>query len=361
MIDIKKNKGLKVNGERLWNRLMEMAKIGATAQGGCNRVALSDEDKSGRDLFIQWSKNAGCTISVDEVGNIFIRRQGQNDQSPPVIIGSHLDTQPTGGKYDGVFGVLAGLELIETLNDFKIETKAPIEVVVWTNEEGARFSPAMVGSGVFAGVFELKECLKILDKEGKSIGDELKRIGYNGPAPAKLKPIRAAFEAHIEQGPILEAKNKQIGVLTGVQGINWFDVIIEGRENHAGPTPMEHRLDPFMAALPIMQGCYALADEYAPHGRVTFGDIKADPGSRNTVPGRLTFSVDLRHPDADILNKMDQSLYEIVEQICKSKGLPGSVIKLWHMPVTVFDTRCVEAVRKSVKKLGYSFMEMFSG
>jgi beta-ureidopropionase / N-carbamoyl-L-amino-acid hydrolase len=361
MIRKKAIESLRVDGNRLWQRIMKMAEIGKTQKGGSNRIALSDEDKAGRDLFINWCEKAGCTILIDEIGNIFARRSGREDRLKPIIVGSHLDTQPTGGKYDGVYGVLAGLELIETLNQYKIETVAPIEVVVWTNEEGARFSPAMIGSGVFTGVFNLEESLKITDKNGIHIEDELHRISYKGTVPAKLKPILAAFEVHIEQGPILETEKKQIGVLTGVQGINWYDVTIEGKEAHAGPTPMNHRQDPFTAALPIMQRCYQLANEHTLEGRVTFGDIKISPGSRNTVPGTLVLSVDLRHPDEKTLNKMHKELYQIVDQECKTNGLSGSVNHLWHMPVTVFDPNCIEAVRKSVRKLGYSHMEMVSG
>ncbi len=275
---------LRINGERLWDSLMEMAQIGATVKGGCNRQALTDEDKQGRDLFVGWCEAIGCGITIDEMGNIFARRPGRNEDLPPVITGSHLDTQPTGGKFDGVFGVLAGLEVLRTLEDNGTETDSPLEVVVWTNEEGARFAPAMVGSGVWAGEMDRDKIYATEDKAGKSFGAELERIGYKGDAPAQAKPLKAAFEAHIEQGPILEAEEKQIGVLTGVQGCRWYDLVIEGQPVHAGPTPMEVRKDPFMAALPILQGCYDLAKEHAPWGRATFGDISAEPGSRNTVP-----------------------------------------------------------------------------
>ena len=340
---------------------MVMAEIGATDRGGCNRQALTDEDKLGRDLFANWCRNAGCTVSVDEMGNIFARRPGSNTDAPPVITGSHLDTQPTGGKFDGVYGVLAGLEVFRTLEEAGVETDAPLEVVVWTNEEGARFAPAMVGSGVWASEMQRDEVYAIEDKAGKRFGEELERIGYRGDLPAKPRPIRAAFEAHIEQGPILEAKALQIGILTGVQGARWYDLTIEGQPVHAGPTPMEVRRDPFMGVLPILEYCYELAAKYAPWGRATFGDIKAEPGSRNTVPERLIVNVDLRHPDPAVLDEMDRLFRNFVAEACKTKKLQGRVEELWHMPVTEFDPDCVDAVRSATAELGYSCMEMVSG
>ena len=354
-------KHIRINGQRLWDSLMVMAEIGATERGGCNRQALTDEDKQGRDLFAKWCRDAGCTVSVDEMGNMFARRPGSNTDAPPVITGSHLDTQPTGGKFDGVYGVLAGLEVLRTLEEAGIETDAPLEVVVWTNEEGARFAPAMVGSGVWASEMQRDEVYAIEDKAGKRFGEELERIGYRGDLPAKPRPIRAAFEAHIEQGPILEAEALQIGILTGVQGARWYDLTIEGQPVHAGPTPMEARRDPFMGVLPILEYCYELAEQYAPWGRATFGDIKADPGSRNTVPERLIVNVDLRHPDPAVLDEMDRLFRTFVAQACETKKLQGRVEELWHMPVTEFDPNCVDAVRRATAELGYSSMEMVSG
>jgi N-carbamoyl-L-amino-acid hydrolase len=352
---------LRINGQRLWDSLMEMAQIGATVRGGCNRQALTDEDKQGRDLFVGWCKDIGCDISVDEMGNIFVRRAGSNNALPPVIAGSHLDTQPTGGKFDGVYGVLAGLEVLRTLEDNQVTTNTPLEVVVWTNEEGARFAPAMVGSGVWAGEMQRDDIYAIEDKAGKSFGQELQRIGYKGELAAVSKPITAAFEVHIEQGPILEAEQLQIGVLTGVQGARWYDLVIDGEACHAGPTPMEVRKDPFLGALPILGECYKLAMKHAPWGRATFGDIKAEPGSRNTVPERLIINVDLRHPDPDILDEMDRDFRQVVTRECERARLKGRVDELWHMPVTEFAPQCIDAVRSATKKLGYSHMEMVSG
>ena len=351
----------RINGGRLWESLMTMAEIGATAKGGCNRQALTDDDKTGRDLFVSWCREAGCTIRYDQMGNIFARRAGRNDTLAPVITGSHLDTQPTGGKFDGVYGVLAGLEVVRTLNDGDIATDTPVEVVVWTNEEGARFSPAMIGSGVWAGEFDLQHAHAIPDKEGATLGGELDRIGYLGDEPAAHFPVQAAFEVHIEQGPILEQENLQIGIVSGVQGMRWYDLTIEGQPCHAGPTPMESRHDPFQGICAVIDQLYALAKEHGPWARATFGDIKAEPGSRNTVPERVVLSVDLRHPDQDTLDQIDASFRTIVSATCERLGLTGSVRDEWNSPAVQFDAQCIDAVRNATQMLDYSSMEMFSG
>jgi len=352
---------LRVDGERLWRSLMEMARIGATEKGGCNRQALTDEDREGRDLFVTWCQQLGCEVSVDAIGNIFARRAGRDGSLPPVLAGSHLDTQPTGGKFDGVYGVLAGLEVLRTLQDAGIETEAPFEIAAWTNEEGSRFNPAMIGSGVWAGVMDLDKVYATTDKAGKTMGGELERIGYKGELPAAARPLTAAFEVHIEQGPILEKEGLQIGVLSGIQGLRWYDLVIDGDACHAGPTPMESRRDPFMAAAPIIQGCYDIAAAHAPWGRATFGDIRAEPGSRNTVPERLVVNVDLRHPDAGVLDRMDAEFRELAARECARHGLELRVDELWHMPVTRFAPQCVQAVRAATDMLGYGSMEMVSG
>jgi len=340
---------------------MQMAEIGATDKGGCNRQALTDLDKQGRDLLVSWCEEAGCTVAVDQMGNIFARRPGRSNDLPSVIVGSHLDTQPTGGKFDGVYGVLAGLEVVRTLNEADVETEAPVDVVVWTNEEGARFSPAMIGSGVWAGVFDLDYGYSRADKEGRTIGDELSRIGYKGSLEAKAQKVKAAFEVHIEQGPILEQEELQVGVLSGVQGMNWYDLTIEGQACHAGPSPMEIRRDPFMGLSSIIQRLYEIVKEYAPWSRVTFGDIKAEPGARNTVPERLVLAVDLRHPQQKVLEEMDTRFRRIVEEESKKFNLECSIRVEWKLPAVVFDKDCVAAVGKAVELLGYSNMEMFSG
>ena len=340
---------------------MEMSRIGATPAGGCNRQALTDEDRDGRDLFCQWASDAGCHVEVDCMGNIFARRPGENPGKAPVIAGSHLDTQPTGGKFDGVYGVLAALEVIETLNDAKIQTVRPFEAVVWTNEEGARFSPAMIGSGVFSGEFDLEFGLSARDKGGTSIGEELQRIGYSGNRPCKAVPIHAAFEVHIEQGPILESAENTIGVVTGVQGMRWFDVILEGEPVHAGPTPMEVRRDPFRALHQIVSDLYRLTEENSPDARVTFGDIKAEPGARNTVPERVTLSVDLRHPVEARLDEIEAAFRQIVAHASTTAKVQGNVELEWRSPSVVFNADCIGAIRVATEALAYAHQDIVSG
>ena len=352
---------LKINGDRLWNRLMEMAKIGGTPKGGVCRVALSDEDKIGRDLFVQWCREAGCTVEIDQMGSIFAHRPGRNPDLPPVMIGSHLDSQPTGGKFDGVYGVLAGFEVIETLNDHGIQTEMPIEVVSWTNEEGARFAPAMIASGVFAGEFSLDYAYAREDKDGFKLGEELERIGYKGNIEVGNRPYTATFEIHIEQGPILEAKGKSVGIVTGVQGIRWYDLVLTGKETHAGPSPMSYRKDPVRGALPILQRLYGMADTYSPEARVTVGYLDASPGVKNTVPGTLVVSIDLRHPDAGILKKMDADLKSIIHEELEESPILGELKEIWYSPPVKFAPECVRAVSKAVEKLGIPAMKIVSG
>ena len=352
---------LKVDGERLWQSLMEMARIGATPAGGCNRQALTDLDRSGRDLFSGWCKEIGCEVRVDRMGNIFARRPGTDPALPSLLVGSHLDTQPTGGRFDGVYGVLAGLEVFRTLHDADHATAHDLELAVWTNEEGARFSPAMIGSGVWAGVFDLAEAHAIRDKEGLSIGEELERIGYAGAVEAEPHALAAAFEVHIEQGPILEEEKKQIGVVGGVQGMRWYDIIIEGEPCHAGPTPMEMRKDPMMAVHPIIAGIYALAKENGPLARVTIGDIRSEPGVRNTVPERVTLTLDMRHPEEAVLAAMEAEIRGLVQGESTPRKLTGTVREEWNSPAVVFDPRCVGAVREAAQALGIEALEMVSG
>jgi len=338
---------------------MEMAKIGATAKGGCNRQALTDLDMEGRALFRKWCEDAGCSARWDAIGNMFIRRQGNQDGLPVILVGSHLDTQPTGGKFDGVYGVLAGLEVVETLNDHQILTDHPIDIVVWTNEEGARFSPAMVGSGVFGGVFDLGESLNISDKSGITIREALGE--YAGSDDNRPPEIKAAFEVHIEQGPILEMEEQTIGVVTGIQGIRWYDLTLHGAPVHAGPTPMEARSDPMRGLTGIVDELYKLAADHGPWARATFGDVTASPGSRNTVPQSVTLAVDLRHPDKQVLASIDQSFREITERVCKDHGLTGEIRDEWNLPPVSFNENCIAAVQTAVDRLGYSNKSMVSG
>jgi beta-ureidopropionase / N-carbamoyl-L-amino-acid hydrolase len=354
---------VRVDGERLWQSLMTMAEIGATPAGGVNRQTLTDEDRRGRDLFRSWCEEAGLQVSVDRMGSMFARRQGTDADQPPVMLGSHLDSQPTGGKFDGALGVLAALEVVRALNDHGIRTRAPLEVVNWTNEEGCRFPPAMIASGVFAGVFELEHGLSRRDHAGRTIGDELRRIGYAGELPVGQRPAAALFELHIEQGPILEAEGQRIGVVTGAQGARWYDCAVTGAETHAGAAPMEGRRDALRGAAVLLEDIYAIAHRHAPAGRATIGEFQAYPGSRNTVPGRVRFTVDLRHPDAGTMDAMDGALHAAFE---RARGRAAGRLEfylneIWYAPPVAFDPECIEAVRQAAARLGLSAREIVSG
>lgn len=352
---------VKINPDRLWQSLMTMAEIGATDLGGCNRQALTELDKEGRDLFVNWCHEAGCVTEFDAMGNLFARRPGTKPDAGVVMAGSHLDTQPTGGRFDGVYGVLSALEVVRTLNDHNIETEHPIEIVSWTNEEGARFSPAMVGSGVWSGEFDLDYGLTRMDKEGVTLGQALEGIGYAGHRPTEPGDIKAAFELHIEQGPILENEKTQIGIVSGVQGMNWYDLKLIGSPVHAGPTPMDSRQDPMMALGSVVNRLYALAEDHAPLSRVTFGDISAEPGARNTVPASVTVSLDMRHPDQAILDEMDSTMRSILAEESERFGLEHEVHDEWRSPAVVFDRNCVAAIEQAVDVLELKAKSMFSG
>jgi N-carbamoyl-L-amino-acid hydrolase len=352
---------LKVNGERLWRSLMELAKIGATAKGGVCRLALSDVDREGRDLFVYWCEEAGCEVTVDRMGNIFARRPGRDPSLPPVLAGSHLDSQPTGGKFDGAYGVLAGLEVIRTLNDLEVETEATVEVVAWTNEEGSRFSPPMIGSGVFAGEFELDYALERADTDGKTMGAELSRIGYAGEAPVGGRTVGAYFEAHIEQGPILEAEDKVIGVVSGAQGQRWYEVRVSGQEAHAGPTPMERRRDALLGAARMVAEVNRIGMENQPHACATVGMMQVSPNSRNVIPGSVFFTVDLRHPEDRVLLEMDGALREACGRIASASGLELEIDDFFYFPPTPFEAGCVEAVRAAAERAGYPHRDIVSG
>ncbi|MCC7271606.1 MAG: Zn-dependent hydrolase [Alphaproteobacteria bacterium] len=354
---------LRIDGDRLWSSLMEMAKIGATAKGGVCRLAATDLDRQGRDLFAQWCREAGCTVKVDAIGNMFARRPGRNPALPPVMTGSHLDTQPTGGRFDGVYGVLAGLEVIRTLNDADYATEASIEVVVWTNEEGSRFSPAMVGSGVHAGVFDLAYGLERPDNNDttKSLGGELAAIGYAGPEPVGGRPAKAYFEAHIEQGPILEDERKVIGVVTGAQGQRWYEITVTGQEAHAGPTPMKKRRDALVASARMIDAVNRIGLANQPNACATVGFVRVSPNSRNTIPGQVFFTVDFRHPVDAVLTKMDQELRAACAEHAAATGTEANVKEFWYFPPTPFDTACVAAVRDAAAQAGLPHMDIVSG
>ena len=351
---------LRINGERLWQSLMEMARIGATPRGGVCRVALTDVDRQGRDVFIRWAREAGCEVEIDQMGNIFARRPGTDNALPPVLTGSHLDTQPTGGKFDGVYGVLAGLEVIRTLNDHHYATRHPVEIVVWTNEEGSRFAPSMVASGVFAGEFSLDYGLSRTDLNGVTLGQELDRLGYAGVRACGGQPLHAYFEAHIEQGPILEAERRVIGVVQGLQGQRWFDCTVQGMESHAGTTPMPRRRDALLGAMHMVQAVQAAALAQAPYGVGTVGQLLVHPNSRNVIPGRVDFSIDLRHPEDGPLQAMAEAVRVALERL-DAMGLTGILQEIWYAPPTPFHPDCIAAVRRAAEHLQFPHMDMISG
>ena len=352
---------LRIDGDRLWQSLMDLAQIGATAKGGVCRLALSELDGQGRDLVVAWGKAAGLSVRVDKIGNVFMRRAGRDESLPPVVAGSHIDTQPTGGKFDGNFGVLAGLEVMRTLNDHGIETVAPVELAFWTNEEGSRFVPVMMGSGVFRKAFTLEHAYAATDIDGKTVRDELERIGYIGNDEPGDHPIGAYFEAHIEQGPVLEANMKTIGVVSAVLGIRWYDCTVSGMEAHAGPTPMEVRKDALQVSTRLMQEVVALAKRYQPHGRGTVGMVQVFPNSRNVIPGQVKFSIDLRNSTDAACDAMDAEIRRFAADLAARSGLTVNIELVSYYPAQPFHPECIDAVARAADKLGYSAMPAVSG
>ncbi|MDH0739974.1 Zn-dependent hydrolase [Achromobacter spanius] len=352
---------LSINGQRLWQSLMDLAQIGATPKGGNCRLALTALDGQGRDLVTAWMREAGLTVRVDQVGNIFARRAGRNNDLPPVMTGSHIDTQPTGGKFDGCYGVLAGLEVMRTLNDAGAQTEAPLELAIWTNEEGSRFVPVMMGSGVFAGKFPLETALSAQDAQGIAVRDELAAIGYAGTDPVGGRPVDAYFEAHIEQGPILEHEEKTIGVVTGSLGLRWYDITVTGMEMHAGPTPMAIRRDALFAASFLVQAVINIANAHQPHGRGTVGEIHAHPGSRNVIPGQVRFTADLRHEDEATLTRMDQQWRRACDDIAVAHGVQVDLKDVQYFRPTPFDTDLVDKVRQGAAQRHLPAMNIVTG
>jgi N-carbamoyl-L-amino-acid hydrolase len=351
---------MKIDADRLWQSLMDLAQIGATPLGGVRRLTLTDLDREGRDCVVGWFKAAGLEVRVDPIGNIFARRAGRDARRPPVVAGSHIDTQPSGGKFDGNYGVLAGLEVVRTLNDRGVQTDAPIEVAVWTNEEGTRFTPTMMGSGAFAGVYRLDYVLARTDADGKSVGEELKRIGYAGAAPIGT-PIGAYFEAHIEQGPVLENTGNTIGIVMGALGQRWYDVTVAGMNAHAGPTPMELRKDALLAAAKLVLEVNRIARSQAPHGRGTVGFMQVAPNSRNVIPGEVKFSVDFRHPTDDGLKAMERELRDACARVGDECRVTAKAEEVVYFPPCRFDPECVAAVRAGARAADYSSLEIVSG
>jgi len=357
---------VRINGERLWDTLMVMGKIGGTPKGGCCRLALTDLDKESRDLWVKWCKDEGCTIRVDKMGNVFARRAGEDDSLAPVMTGSHIDTQPTGGKFDGVYGVMAGLEVIRTLNENNIKTKHPIEATIWTNEEGSRFAPAMVSSGVFAGVYSLDYGHSRADVEGKTMGEELERIGYLGPDDVNVTSnypngIHAFFEVHIEQGPILEDNKIPVGVVTHGQGQRWYELTFSGVESHAGPTPMHSRKDALLGAAKMIQRVNEIGMSHQPYACATVGMCNPYPNSRNVIPGKAFITLDIRHPEDHILEKMDAQLRAAIDDISNEIGLTAELEQIFYYAPVPFDKDCVNSVRAAAVSLGYDHQDIVSG
>jgi beta-ureidopropionase / N-carbamoyl-L-amino-acid hydrolase len=352
---------LQVDGARLWASLMEMAKIGATEGGGVRRLALTDEDRRGRELFARWCREAGMSVWTDEVGNLFARRDGTDPNAAPVLMGSHLDTQPEGGRFDGVYGVLAALEVVRALNDAGATTQKPIEICSWTNEEGARFTPAMLGSAVFAGAMPLADALAREDADGVTLGEALDACGARGTRAVTGVPVNAYFEAHIEQGPVLEANGTTIGVVTGGQAIRWFDVTVTGVAAHAGTTPMRYRKDAFFGTAQMALEIERVMARYAPLGLVTIGQVQIANSSRNTIAANLTFTVDIRHPDDAQLDAMERDLRAACAMVAVARGLDAAIAHCWTSPATPFDAECVGLVAQAVTALGLSNERIVSG
>jgi N-carbamoyl-L-amino-acid hydrolase len=359
--DVVSVKNLRIDPDRLWDSLMEMAKIGPGVAGGNNRQTLTDEDAEGRALFQTWCEKAGMDMGVDTMGNMFATRAGTDPDALPVYVGSHLDTQPTGGKYDGVLGVLGGLELVRTLNDLDVSTKHPIVVVNWTNEEGTRFAPAMLASGVFAGRHEQDWAYDRTDSDGKKFGDELKRIGWVGDEKVGSRKMHAMFELHIEQGPILEAENKDIGVVTHGQGLRWIECKITGKESHTGSTPMHMRKNAGRGLALVTELVHEIAMKNQPNAVGAIGHIDVYPNSRNIIPGQIVCTIDMRTHLLDKLQSMVAELEERAPKLCEEIGVEFECSIVGQFDPPAFDEGCVSAVREAAEELGYSHMDIISG
>ena len=348
-----------IDPQRLWASIMDTARIGATSKGGIRRLTLSEEDRQVRDWFAARCEAIGCTVEIDELGTMYATRAGTDPGLPSIAIGSHLDTQPTGGKFDGIIGVLGGLEVLRTLHETGTQTRHPVTLINWTNEEGSRFAPAMLCSGVFAGAFTPDFALSRTDRDGITFADALDAIGYRGTLKAGAKPLAAHFELHIEQGPILEAEEKTIGAVTGVQAMRWFEVTLGGNEGHAGATPMRLRQDALVAAAHAILAIERLAAAHAPDAVATVGLIECRPNSRNVVPGEVFLTVDLRHPDDDTLETMEQALRHILATL--PQGIVVGVDKVWDNAAVRFDPRLLDAIRDGARAEGFEARDIVSG
>lgn len=352
---------LRINSDRLWDSIMEMAKIGPGVAGGNNRQTLTDPDGEGRQLFKRWCEAAGLEMGLDEMGTMFARREGSEPDLPPVYVGSHLDTQPTGGKYDGVLGVLGGLEIVRSLNELGIKTKHPIVVTNWTNEEGARFAPAMMASGVFAGVLDQADVYEHVDKDGKKFGEELERIGWKGSEKVGERKIHAFFELHIEQGPILEDEGIDIGVVTHGQGLKWLQVTLTGKEAHTGSTPMPKRRNAGLGMARVIELVHEIAMDYQPDAVGAVGHMEVYPNSRNIIAGRTMFTIDIRSPEKEVLDAMDGRIREGIDTICEALDIKYQIDQVGHFDPVTFDPGCVKAVRDAAERLGYTHRNIVSG
>ena len=356
-----KETNISINSERLWDSLMTMAKIGPGIAGGNNRQTVTSEDGEARKLLQKWSEDAGMTMKVDELGSMFFKREGTDKNALPVVIGSHLDTQPTGGKYDGVLGVLAGLEIARTLNDLNIQTKRSILIVNWTNEEGSRFPPAMMASAGYAGIFDVNTLLSAKDAEGNIFGNELDKIGWKGSEPVGAQKFHCYYELHIEQGPILEIEGIDIGIVTHGQGLKWLEFKLNGKEQHTGTTPMNVRKDTSLAMSEIILAVNNIANQNQPNALGSVGHIEVSPNSRNVIAGETIFTVDIRSPDINKLNKMEEELEIAANEICRKYNVQIHIEQIGGFDPVEFNSKCLDHLRTNAKKFGYSYKDIVSG
>jgi N-carbamoyl-L-amino-acid hydrolase len=356
-----KETNISINSDRLWDSLMTMAKIGPGIAGGNNRQTVTSEDGEARKLLQKWSEDAGMTMKVDQLGSMFFKREGTDKNALPVVIGSHLDTQPTGGKYDGVLGVLAGLEIVRTLNDLNIQTKHPILIVNWTNEEGSRFPPAMMASAGYAGIYEVNTLLSAKDAEGNVFGNELEKIGWKGSEPVGAQKFQCYYELHIEQGPILETEEIDIGIVTHGQGLKWLEVKLTGKEQHTGTTPMNVRKDTSLAMSEIILAVNTIANQNQPNALGTVGHIEVSPNSRNVIAGETLFTVDIRSPDINKLNKMEKELKSTANKICLKYNVQIDIEQIGGFDPVEFNKECLHHLRSNAEKFGYSHKDIVSG
>ena len=351
----------RIDGQRLWKSLMDMAEIGATPNGGVRRLTLTEVDRAGRDRFRTLCEQAGLTVRVDAIGNMFARREGRDPARPPVLFGSHLDSQPSGGKFDGALGVLAGLEVIHTLNDLAITTEAPVELVNWTDEEGSRFGYSLMGSGVWSGVLAYDRASALTDLDGVSVGTALHAIGYNGPEKAEAFAADAYFELHIEQGPILEREGEKIGIVTGAQAMIWYDATARGQDAHAGTTPPAARHDALVCAARVIDLVDRMMRARGEEGRGTVGQLIVSPNSRNVIPGEVRFSVEFRHPSDTEVDRLEREFAREAEAIARNARVALEIERVFKNPAQPFDPACIALVEGAAARLGYPARKIVSG